>query len=197
MPTTTLKPYYQDIKAKVIEAGFADEIKWASEVKLCNNSTDFAFEAIWVVCNSGMKYKIASQIYASILTAISSNTPIETVFNHKGKVKAIKYILEKRDILFYGYQKAKDKLAYLETLPYIGKITKYHLARNLGLDVCKPDRHLERIAASFNTTPFQLCEKLSKETGDRIGVVDIVLWRAAILGTINTKELTQEVIEFK
>jgi len=187
-----IKPYYQDIKDKVLKAGFTDEIKWASEIKLCNDSTDFAFEAIWVICNSGMKYKIASQIYESILTAISSNTPIETVFNHKGKVKAIKYILEFRRTIFQTFLEAEDKISYLETLPYIGKITKYHLARNLGLDVCKPDRHLERIATSFSTTPAQLCEKLSRETGDRIGVVDIVLWRASIEGIIDTQKLAQE-----
>ena len=192
-----IKPYYQDIKAQVIEAGFANEIEWASEIKLCNDSTEFAFEAIWVICNSGMKYKIASQIYASILTAITNNTPIETVFNHKGKVKAIKYILEFRNSLFQTFLEAEDKISYLETLPYIGKITKYHLARNLGLDVCKPDRHLERIAQHYRVTPLQLCEKLSQETGDRIGVVDIILWRASIEGIIDTQRLAQEVIEFK
>jgi len=190
--TATLKPYYQDIKDQVIQAGFADEIKWASEVKPCDNSTDFAMEAIWVICNSGMKYKIASQIYASILTAISTTTPIETVFNHKGKVKAIKFILSGRDSIFQTFLEAKDKISYLETLPYIGKITKYHLARNLGLDVCKPDRHISRIAQYYKTTPIELCGKLSQETGDRIGVVDIVLWRASIEGIIDTQKLAQE-----
>jgi len=181
--------FYQDIKDKILKAGFADEIKWASEVRLCNNSTDFAFEAIWVICNSGMKYKIAYQIYTSILTAISSDTPIEAVFNHTGKIKAMKYMLESRNSIFQTFLEVDDKISYLETLPYIGKITKYHLGRNLGLNVCKPDRHLERLARKFKITPFELCDYLARKSGDRIGVVDIVLWRASIEKIIDLARL--------
>ena len=40
------------------------------------------------------------------------------------------------------------------------KAYKFHLARNLGLDFAKPDRHLQRIAQSYNTTPQELCEHI-------------------------------------
>ena len=73
----------------------------------------------------------------------------------------------------------------METLPWIGPITKYHLARNLGIDVAKPDRHLVRLAKRFgyneSTGVQQMCEELAERTRDRIGVVDVVLWRYANL----------------
>ena len=82
----------------------------------------------------------------------------------------------------YKALRIDSRLEFLERLPWIGPITKFHLARNLGMDVCKPDRHLLRIAkAHHGTTPAALCGRLSRLSGDRIGVVDVVLWRAANL----------------
>lgn len=116
--------------------------------------------------------------------ARNNNQPINTVFHHKGKVKAIEYIIANGERLFEEYIESKDKLEYLKTLPFIGEITKYHLAKNLGENVVKPDRHLVRIANNYNTTPYELCEKLSKETSYRIATIDLIIWRAANLGLI-------------
>jgi hypothetical protein len=52
------------------------------------------------------------------------------------------------------------------------------------MDVCKPDRQLMRIAGRYRMTPEELCSTLAKKTGERIGTVDSVIWRAANLGMI-------------
>ena len=75
-------------------------------------------------------------------------------------------------------------MAYLESIPWIGGITKYHLAKNLGFDCCKPDRHLVRISKEYNTSPEELCKRISEATGDRVATVDLVIWRVANLGLI-------------
>ena len=71
----------------------------------------------------------------------------------------------------------------LETLsefPYIGPVTVYHLAKNLGFPVAKPDRHLVRIANVVGrASPAELCDELSLATGDPVQLVDLVLWRYA------------------
>jgi hypothetical protein len=79
---------------------------------------------------------------------------------------------------------AADKLSFFESLPWIGPITKYHLAKNFGVECCKPDRHLVRIARQYDMTPDELCRKLAEETGNSVNTVDTVLWRAANLGFI-------------
>jgi hypothetical protein len=69
-------------------------------------------------------------------------------------------------------------LAALEALPFIGTVTKWHLAKNLGLDVAKPDRHLLRIAARFGYDDVQrMCHDICEFCGERISVADLVLWR--------------------
>ena len=175
---------YLKLKARLIDLGYAEEIDWAENVGPCQNYNIFAYEAMWVILNSGMKNQIARQIEQRIYHALNNNQPISSAFGHNGKVKAIEYILENKKRLFYEYENAEDKVEYLKSLPWIGDITKYHLAKNLGLDVCKPDRHLVRIAGKYNLTPIELCQRLADATGDRIGVVDIVLWRAGNLGII-------------
>ncbi len=175
---------YRKVKDNIIERGYGDEIKWCEERKPCTEPADFFLEYTWVVVNSGMKEQVARKIYENILRAISVHEPVDTAFGHRGKANAISQMLLAYNGCFQDFQRSEDKVEYLASLPWIGKITKYHLARNLGLDVCKPDRHLVRIAAKYNTTPDELCRRLSKETGDRIGTVDVVLWRAANLGLI-------------
>lgn len=175
---------YISIKWRVIDAGYAKEIEWCANVKPCTKASVFLNEYIWVVLNSGMKNQVADKIYKRVISSLTTGQPVNTVFRHSGKAWAITHVCSEASTYFKGYQKAKDKLAYLQTLPWIGPITKYHLARNLGIDCVKPDRHLIRIAGASGTTPDALCRYLSGQSGDRIGVVDVVLWRAANLRMI-------------
>jgi hypothetical protein len=175
---------YFDLKSAVLEAGFADEITWAETIKPCESATDFALEHAFVVCNSGMKAQIAVKIYRKVRDALLNNNPVALVFGHKGKTAAIEHVFTNRHRLFEEFNGATDKLSFLESLPWIGGITKYHLAKNFGIPCCKPDRHLVRIAQQFNTTPELLCERLARETGNSVPVVDTVIWRAANLGMI-------------
>lgn len=174
---------FEELKLGIIEAGYEHEIRWAENIK-CRHSSDFFAEYVWVVISSGMKNQIAQKIYAKVMAAAIDCVPINTVFGHKGKVKAINQVLANLNELYLEYLIDNDKLSWLEALPYIGPITKYHLAKNLGLDVCKPDRHLVRIATKYNTTPQELCQKLAYETKSKIAVIDQIIWRAANLGFI-------------
>jgi len=92
-----------------------------------------------------------------------------------------------------GLKEADDKIAFLDTLPMIGPVTRYHLARNLGIDCVKPDRHLVRLAAAFGygcsdkiTDQIyivnRMCKDIQQDLGgglfeEKLGVIDVVLWR--------------------
>jgi hypothetical protein len=66
----------------------------------------------------------------------------------------------------------------LKKLPGIGPITKYHLAKNIGMaNVAKPDIWLERAAVLCSTTVQELVEFLSKKYGLSRHAVDVILWR--------------------
>jgi len=75
-----------------------------------------------------------------------------------------------------------DPINALQQFPYIGPATSYHVAKNIGFPVAKPDRHLCRFAElSGYQNPSDLCQALAEYIGDPIAVVDIVLWRFATL----------------
>ncbi len=170
------------LRQRVIDAGYGSEIIWAESLKPCDEPEVFCWEYIWVVINAGMKNQIARQIFEKVRTALSLGLSAGTVFHHEGKVAAIDKMWATYHQEFEQYQLADDKLAHLKSLPWIGDITKYHLAKNLGFDVAKPDRHLIRIAIQYQTTPQALCTRLAQETGYRIATVDQIIWRAANLG---------------
>ena|SRR6266496_6430799 len=118
---------------------------------------------------------------ASIEASDGYPTRIEDVFGHRGKCNAIRYVYANKERLFGEYLAAEDKVGFLVTLPWVGDITKYHLAKNFGVDCCKPDRHLVRIAAGCQTTPTELCQSLAATSGLRVNTVDYILWRSANL----------------
>lgn len=79
----------------------------------------------------------------------------------------------------------------LTKLPYIGKVTCFHLGRNIGLLECvKPDLHLIRLAEYWG---FPSCDSMciSMRGSDEVplGIVDLYLWYAAsTFGTIHVKK---------
>jgi hypothetical protein len=178
---------FELILAGVTAAGFGDDVTWAENLGPPADAEDFALETIYVICNSGMKNTVARGIYERVRAALYAGTPVAEVFGHNGKAAAIETIWRNRDRLLADYLAANDKLAFCGELPWIGNITKYHLAKNFGADVAKPDVHLQRLADREGTTAQALCERLAKATGYRVATIDTVLWRACAFGVLNSR----------
>jgi hypothetical protein len=174
------------LRAELGEVAEAD-IAWAESVTDPRDEDAFALEAIFVICNSGMKNTVARLIFEKVRAALMNDRATFEVFRHPGKAAAIDHIWRNRGVFFIDYHVAEDKLAYLETLPWIGGITKYHLAKNFGLPFAKPDVHLQRLADREETTPQELCERLAAQTGLCVNAVDTVLWRACANGILNSR----------
>jgi hypothetical protein len=169
-----------------------EDIEWAEALTVPQDPDDFAEEVIFVICNSGMKNTIARVIYEKCMSSLSTGGSAHQVFGHRGKAGAIDLVWKTRESLFNRFIEAGDRLAFLESLPWIGPITKYHAAKNFGLDVAKPDVHLQRLADREGCTVQQLCERLAAEVGLRVATVDTVLWRACADGVLNSR--TGEII---
>jgi len=179
MKISKIGQFYTTAKKYCIDNGGAQEIEFVTNNvrKGFENQTaeQFFKQYMYVVINSGMKNQIAEDIYKrAIINGL-------TAIGHPGKRKAIQDVNSRYRHLFEELKTKETiakKLEFLETLPWIGPITKYHLARNIGIDVAKPDRHLVRIARCFGYDDVQkMCKDISEETGDRVGVVDVILWR--------------------
>lgn len=191
---------YLTMKERVVRSGHSREIDWQEARSLSDLSeSQFLAEGAWVILSSGMRERVIAQRYpllseafrgwASAELIMASRRACEqqarSVFNNRAKIEAIGSMCEQ--VYSRGFHSILKRIreegaAYLETFKYIGPVTSFHLAKNIGLDVVKPDRHLVRMAAvaSF-TCPEELCHVIAKTTGERISVVDLVLWRYAIL----------------
>lgn len=163
------------------------DIEWAEALRLPTDAIDFATEAIFVICNSGMKNTVARRIFDKMAPVLTRGGSASEVFGHKGKSAAIDRIWREQESLFATFLAAHDKLTWLETLPWIGGITKYHLAKNFGVDCAKPDVHLQRLADRAGTDVHTLCATLAAATGYRIATVDTLLWRACANGIVDSR----------
>ncbi|WP_272011409.1 hypothetical protein [Roseovarius sp. ZX-A-9] len=142
---------YTDIKEGVVAADFGHDIEWSETIRPPGYSSAFATEAIFIISNSGMKWQIARQIFDRVMPLVRAGRSARDGFGHAGKAGAIHRIWRERNDIFARYMALEPdpaRLHFLGELPWIGKITKYHLAKNLGVDCAKPDCWLERLCES-------------------------------------------------
>lgn len=166
------------------------DMTWSEGCQPPETADFFAREIIFVICNSGMKNTVARGIYNRVEAAIRRNDSSRTVFGHDGKCRAIDRIWIERDSLFDAYRTLNDddaKVEFLGRLPWIGNITKFHAAKNFGVDCVKPDVHLQRLADHEGITPTAMCKRLGYAAGLKLRTVDLILWRACAEGVINSK----------
>lgn len=177
---------------------YSDMIMWfKNQPSVCLASDHFFLsELAWCIFNSSMRETVIRKKWPDIKTAfmefqpdliISAKEEVKyaalQVFNHKGKINAVitgaERIIKDSPIgKKISLMKEEEILSYLVSYLYIGNITKYHLARNLGFDCVKPDRHLVRLAKFLGfSDPFVFVEELSLYTGEKKGVIDYVLWQ--------------------
>lgn len=163
------------------------DVAWQESVREPTTTDAFAYDIIFVICNSGMTNSTATKIFHRIVRVLNRGRSSRTVFKHEGKCKAIDRIWRDRYQLFAMYWGAPDKLAFIAELPFIGPITKYHVAKNFGLPYAKPDLHIQRLADLEGSCPHEMCERLGKRLGLKASTVDIVLWRACATGLMNSR----------
>lgn len=180
---------FLDVLAALGDQGH-DDMVWSETIEPPATAEDFAQEAIFVICNSGMKNTVARRIFDRCMMALHAEHPVLDVFKHFGKVKAIEAIWSDRVVLlsmYRGLATDAERLEMLAALPWIGNITKYHLAKNFGMNVAKPDVHMQRLADREGCSVQAMCERLAADVGLRAATIDVVLWRACANGIINSR----------
>ena len=185
MTPTNLLEFYLNAYEKIIDEGFIGEIEWCQSRHFPSiTAQDFGYEYTFaVLASSGLREQIVRKNYNKFLEAAhDGNNPYETI-NNKRQRAAIMHVWVNLDKILGTLQAQptdEAKIEYLDTLPQIGPKAKKHLARNLGIDCVKPDRHMERLAERFGyESPDAMCLDIQRmlPVKERIGVIDVVLWR--------------------
>lgn len=199
-PIHAVASAYAKAKSTIIAAGFADEIVWqeaASSAPLTEKR--FLEEAAWVILSSGMRETVIRKKFPEISRCFfrwdsaqridrSAETCFQSAlrcFNHPAKIRAIIEVARRISAKGFDQLQAEvkaDPIQAVKQFPFIGPTTCYHLAKNIGAQVAKPDRHLRRIAEVCGYDDVQMfCKEIAGFVGDPVPVVDIVLWRYATL----------------
>jgi len=170
---------------------------WRNLPRPADISEKFFFsELTWCIYNAGMKETLIRQKWPALTDAfhdfdadmiVSNFSQVWAValkvFNHPGKCDAVINsainIIKDRPINEKMASMTEDEaLKYFQSYPYIGRVTRYHIARNVGFDVVKPDRHLVRIAEFLKyQTPDALVQEIANLTGERKGFIDYIIWQ--------------------
>ncbi len=182
----SLLEFYLDALAYAVRhdfdgAPFKKQIEWQRKVRFEDiDAKKLFWEYVWVVLASGFKVKIAREFHCAFYESgngVPTACDVSKIYNNTRKKEAIREAQRNYLKWFEILKLSSDKIEFLDSLPFIGSITKYHLAKNLGLDVAKPDVHLLRLCEIFRFEDAQsLCEFIAANTGERVSVIDLVLW---------------------
>jgi hypothetical protein len=135
----------------------------------------------------------ADQVLKRVLPVCNNPQKAKAVHNTAYSMCKAMFPLSPDDPVVTWEEFRKERLStpeLLTRLPYVGKITCHHLARNLGqLDSVKPDLHLVRLAAHWG---FEDCTKMCEAMRPPempLGIVDLILWYASsTFGTITARK---------
>jgi hypothetical protein len=175
----------------------AGELRWARSISRNTwhniGSSTFLREYAWVVYAAGIRNDILDQYWPRLrrafggfrLTRVAkmrSTTRVIAVFRNEQKASHV--LQGSAMIQAEGFRAFKARVARnweqeLEGLPGIGPITKFHLARNVGLaDTGKPDLWVSRITKLAYASDWQaMLQYLSKRSHLPPRAVDVVLFR--------------------
>lgn len=193
---------------------YGGEMKSIAATKFDDVSPEFFFrEYVWVVHATGFSAKAVGRFMGRLLDAygdwrVLSQEPLDqlmeklkTICNNPQKADAVRKTaflmwmdMDQGGVLWGDFKQARlSSPALLQDLPYVGPVTCFHLARNIGLlESVKPDLHLQRLASLWG---FKTCEDMCRAIrpeGVPLGLVDLAMWYAAsTFGTIDIRTTGQ------
>ena len=205
---------YWFAKEVVMEKGYREEVLWQENLDFQDlDERTFLKEIAWVILSSGMREKVVRSLFPAISACFydweSSRRIVRNRrtcltkalrnFNNRPKISAI--VTAAKRIDESGFQEIKENIlrdpsGTLTSFDFIGPVTYFHLAKNIGLRVAKPDRHLVRMSRMEGYDDVQdFCRQISIATGDSIPVVDIALWRFATIEPHSLNLFFRDLIE--
>lgn len=188
--------FYSDACSYVHSAGLTPEVTWQRDTDFSKfTESDLLREHAWVTLCSGFRESVVRRVFdhvslcfcdwessAAIISAGEiCQLTASSSFSNKTKLQGI--FSAAKHINSMGFNKFKqavlsDPISELQSLPYIGPITSLHLAKNLGLNIAKPDRHLVRVSELLGfLDAAHMCNELAASTGEQAKVVDLIVWR--------------------
>ncbi|KAH0575637.1 hypothetical protein SS50377_23277 [Spironucleus salmonicida] len=164
-------------------ANHPDDLKWLNNrLTLVTSFDDFFEEYCYCVVASGFRGSTAGKL-APLLAAQKGNFEKSiAIFKNKQKIKAICSCYSNLSTNYQSVSKNWKVPSDLQSLPFIGSVTCFHLARNIGLcSSVKPDLHLVKIIEKlFQQSDNEFVQLKIKELADKNksphGVVDFNLW---------------------
>ncbi len=170
---------------------------------------EFAREVFYVICVAGFRQATAKKMCQKVIDYIDKNqnpnfNDLIKIYGNINKINAIIKVWNNRAELhekFYKLSTPEEKLDFLSKLPHIGNITKYHIARNLGINFVKYDIWIQRLGVALygnleyvekvsnsklNPKIKEMCDKmfsdLEMQINEKTGYIDVVLWKACQQG---------------
>ncbi|KAL0248908.1 hypothetical protein GEMRC1_004142 [Eukaryota sp. GEM-RC1] len=179
MDQTVLNDFSQSLM--FVKEHHAADLRWVeSRTCLVSDFSDFLEEYIYVVCASGFRARIAARLTEKLKPIATHLVEMQSVFKNTRKVNAI-YKVAQLESKWSTIRKTLTSIDSLTQFPFIGNTTKFHFARNIGLDTSavKPDLHLVRYTEQTNfTTPLEMVTFIKEQTGSELalGSIDFVMF---------------------
>jgi len=174
------------------------KVRLDAEIYRTMTLKDFFREYVWVIFTSGFKARYVKKHWDEIREMTFDFDP------HRTKKKTFEELREqspnkntnKLNALLRGSAIVTEKwwkkiqsdpiqekvMFELRKLPFIGKVTIFHIMRNIGFDFFKPDTHIENLAEILGIEDKEMFKIIHQNRDFKyFGVIDYILWQACEL----------------
>lgn len=191
---------YLCAKCEILNSVYKAELLNVARTPNDVSESQFLQELAWVILSGGMSELVIRNKFGGISAAFLDWRSARSIsdraedcianalchFRHEGKIRAIASAAHKvaaaRSFEHLKDKILRDPIRELQSFAYIGPITAFHIAKNMGIGVSKPDRHLTRLARSNGFRSVDdFCGTIAYFLGEDIRRVDSVLWRFATM----------------
>lgn len=193
---TAAMRFFSKAYTYVQHAGLSGEVTWQRDIEFEGfTECELLREHAWVTLCSGFRESAVRRVFDHVSLCFCDWESAEAIvsageiccataassFSNRLKLKGILSTAEYVNTIGFDEFKLSilaDPIIQLQKLSFIGPITSWHLAKNLGLDVAKPDRHLIRLSERLGfQSADHLCRELAATTGEKTKVIDLIVWR--------------------
>lgn len=224
MKITTITPeIFTKVESYLIENGLdSDKDKFSVIHDRLSNMPqlipeEFAEELVYITLTSGFKQTTAKRFFYLIMDFLHKypnytltekdklQAGLLDIFANKNKTNAIAKIwLNRKNYCdyFYSLKIDSERMKFLRSLPHVGDITQYHIARNLGINCVKYDIWIQRIGVALYDNSRQnlqninngklhpdvrkVCDSMFDELSNVLhlprGYIDLILWKSCQQG---------------
>jgi hypothetical protein len=191
-PVGLTRQRFSWIEEGLDEHGYDLIVRDSETLQPPSDAKEFAQTVIFAISLNRSGGVTDNSTYWRCVHALERGKSAGAVYRHGGKTAAMDHVWRERVGLFRQWRRLTDdhdRVRFCGRIPFVGRLSRYDMARDLGANVVRPDWRLSRLSHLEGLSVWEMCHRLARQTGYREATIGVILEAAFIVRLIDPFEL--------